>query len=51
MLYLYESGFRHLDMGYASALAWVMFVVLVLLCALLLKLARARVHYAGRRAG
>ena len=51
VLYLYESGFRHLDMGYASALAWVMFVVLVLLCALLLRLARARVHYAGRRAG
>ena len=24
VLYLYESGFRHLDMGYASAIAWVL---------------------------
>jgi len=49
VLYLYESGFRHLDMGYASAIAWVMFVLLAVLCAALMSSSRYWVHYAGRR--
>lgn len=28
VLYLYEAGFRHLEMGYASAIAWVLVLVL-----------------------
>lgn len=32
-LYLYQQGFQHFDMGYASTLAWVMFVVIALFTA------------------
>ncbi|WP_432494442.1 carbohydrate ABC transporter permease [Kineococcus auxinigenes] len=33
-LYLYQQGFQRFDMGYASALAWVMFVVIAFFTAL-----------------
>jgi multiple sugar transport system permease protein len=33
-LYLYQQGFQRFDMGYASAMAWVMFVVIALFTAL-----------------
>ena len=48
VLYLYESGFRHLDMGYASAIAWVLFVILLGLSLFLLRTSRHWVHYAAR---
>ena len=48
VLYLYESGFRHLDMGYASAIAWVLFALLGVLCLVLLRTSRHWVHYAAR---
>ncbi len=48
VLYLYESGFRHLDMGYASAIAWVLFAILSVLCLVLLRTSRHWVHYAAR---
>ncbi len=50
ILYLFESAFLHLDMGYASAIAWVVFVLLAILCGLLLATARRWVHYAARSA-
>jgi multiple sugar transport system permease protein len=49
VLYLYESGFRHLDMGYASAIAWVLFGLSALLCVGLIGTSRHWVHYGGRR--
>jgi multiple sugar transport system permease protein len=48
VLYLYESGFQHLDMGYASAIACALFLALSVLCAALLLSSRYWVHYAGR---
>ncbi|WP_159621248.1 carbohydrate ABC transporter permease [Ruania rhizosphaerae] len=33
-LYLYQQGFQQFDMGYASALAWVMFVVIAIFTAI-----------------
>src|SRR5207247_11263061 len=45
VLYLYESGFRHLDMGYASAIAWALFLLLALACAVLISTSRRWVHY------
>lgn len=50
-LYLYESGFRHLDMGYAAALSWVLFGLLAILTAVLLATSKHWVHYAARRRG
>jgi multiple sugar transport system permease protein len=30
-LYIYEKAFQHLNMGYASALAWIMFIIIMAL--------------------
>jgi multiple sugar transport system permease protein len=51
VLYLYESAFKHLDLGYASAIAWVLFALLSALCLLLLRGSRRFVHYAGSAEG
>lgn len=48
VLYLYETGFRHLDMGYASTLAWVLFGILGVFCLVLVRSSRNWVHYAAR---
>jgi len=37
---LFQHAFAFLDFGYASALAWVMFAILLVLTALQLRLAR-----------
>jgi multiple sugar transport system permease protein len=44
-LYIYEKAFRGLDMGYASAIAVTLFLVIALLTALQLNLSRRWVHY------
>ncbi len=47
MLYLYNTAFRFHHMGYASALAWVLFLVLLGLTLVLLGSAKRWVYYAG----
>jgi multiple sugar transport system permease protein len=47
VLYLYDQAFRYLRMGYASTLAWVLFVIVFLLTCLILRSSRRWVHYAG----
>jgi multiple sugar transport system permease protein len=50
MLYLYKMGFQNLRMGYASAMAWLLFLYLALLTALVFKSSSRWVYYeAGRR--
>lgn len=46
VLYLYEAGFRHLEFGYASALAWVLALLLAALALALLLFARRYVPHA-----
>ncbi|MAO81930.1 MAG: ABC transporter permease [Nocardioides sp.] len=49
-LYLYQQGFSQLNMGYASALAWVLVVALGILTAIFFATSRFWVHYEdGRR--
>ncbi|MFQ6131360.1 MAG: extracellular solute-binding protein [Armatimonadota bacterium] len=43
--YLFNCGFRYFKMGYASALAWVLFVIILALTLIQLKLAPRWVHY------
>ena len=45
VLYLYKKAFQEFRMGYASALAWILFVLTVGLTWLLLRLSKSRVHY------
>jgi multiple sugar transport system permease protein len=47
VIYLFEQGFRFLNMGYASALAWLLFLVIVAITAVQLGLSRRLVHYRG----
>lgn len=49
-LYLYLNAFEFLKMGYAAALAWIMFLIIMAFTLLQFRLARRWVHYeaAGR---
>jgi multiple sugar transport system permease protein len=44
-IYLFSTAFYDLRMGYASALAWVLFVVVAALTALATRISRGHVHY------
>ncbi len=47
ILYIYYRAFRDFAMGYAAALAWVLFVIVLALTAINFGLARFWVHYEG----
>jgi multiple sugar transport system permease protein len=44
-LYLFQVGFQEFDMGYASALAWILFLVIGVLTAINFVVSRYWVHY------
>ena len=46
-LHLFLSAFQDLQMGYASAMAWILFVILLAATAALFRSARYWVHYQG----
>jgi multiple sugar transport system permease protein len=46
-LYLYIRGFADFRMGYASAMAWVLVVVVGLITAIFFKTSKSWVHYGG----
>ena len=48
-LYLYQRGFTNLDMGYASAMAWALLVVLGVFTAVMFATSRYWVHYGDER--
>lgn len=48
-VYLYIQGFTNLKMGYASAMAWIMFLALAVFAALCFLSARFWVHYGSER--
>ncbi|MFE6799389.1 carbohydrate ABC transporter permease [Paenibacillus chitinolyticus] len=45
MLYLYREGFTFMRMGYASAIAWVLFMILFTLTLIQMKVQKKWVHY------
>jgi multiple sugar transport system permease protein len=49
VLYLYQNAFQFFKMGYASAQAWVLFVVIVSLTALQFRLSKQLIYYEGLR--
>jgi len=51
MLHLYQTAFRSLQMGYASALAWVFFVIVLSFTIVQFVLSKRWVYYAGETAG
>jgi multiple sugar transport system permease protein len=48
-LYLYAQAFRYLQMGYASAMGWLMLVLILLMTLLALRTAPRWVHYEGEK--
>ena len=48
-LHLFLAAFKDLQMGYASAMAWILFVVLLLATVALFRTSRHWVHYQGAR--
>ena len=45
VLYLYNNAFKFFKMGYASALAWILFVIILVFTLIQLRLARMWVYY------
>ena len=45
VLYLFFNAFKFMNMGYASAMAWVLFVIVLTLTAIQLRMSRRWVYY------
>ena len=50
VLYLFDQAFRYFRMGYGSAMAWVLFAIVLVVTILQFKLARRWVYYEGGEA-
>lgn len=44
-LYLYQNAFRYLKMGYASAMAWLLFIIVMICTLIILKTSKKWVNY------
>lgn len=49
VLYIYQNAFEFFRMGYASALAWVLFLIILLLTLLVLRITRGWVFYEAQK--
>ena len=49
VLYLYRKAFQEFQMGYASALAWVLFLIILTLTVLVVRSGRWWVYYEGEQ--
>ena len=50
-LYLYQNAFKYFEMGYASTMAWILFVIVLLLTLLVFRSSQAWVYYEGQLRG
>ena len=48
-LYLYNQAFKHLQMGYASALAWILFIIIMFFTWLIFRSSSIWVYYEVER--
>lgn len=51
VFYLFNNAFVYFKMGYASALAWILFAIILILTLIQLKLAKRWVYYEGSEEG
>jgi len=47
VFYLWRTGFRDTEMGYASALAWVLFLIILFFTFIIFRSSKSWVHYEG----
>lgn len=45
--YLYQNAFQYFKMGYASAMAWLLFIIIVVFTAIVFRSSARRVYYGG----
>jgi multiple sugar transport system permease protein len=50
-LYLYQNAFKFFDMGYASAMAWILLVIVLVLTMLVFRSSGFWVYYEGELRG
>lgn len=48
VMYLYDNAFKFFKMGYASAMAWILFVIIMALTAMVFITSKRWVHYQGK---
>ena len=48
-IYLFQKAFRDLDFGYASAMAWLLFLIILVITIIQVRLSSRFVYYAGER--
>jgi multiple sugar transport system permease protein len=46
-MYLFDNAFKYQKMGYASAMGWIMFVIILVLTLVSLRMSEKHVHYGG----
>jgi multiple sugar transport system permease protein len=49
VIYLFQQAFKFLHMGYASALAWLLFLIIIAITAIQVRVSRRFVYYEGER--
>jgi multiple sugar transport system permease protein len=49
VLYLFRKAFQHFEMGYASALAWVLFAIIMAFTLMVIRSSRLWVYYEGEK--
>jgi multiple sugar transport system permease protein len=49
--YLFDYAFRYFEAGYGSAIAWVLFVAILIITMLIMKTSRRWVYYSGEGGG
>jgi multiple sugar transport system permease protein len=50
-LYLYQNAFKYFDMGYASTMAWILFIIVLSLTLLVFRSSQYWVYYEGQLRG
>ncbi|MEK3890770.1 carbohydrate ABC transporter permease [Bacillus sp. FSL K6-3431] len=48
VMHLYDNGFNYFRMGYASAMAWILFIIIMACTAVIFLTAKRWVHYQGK---
>ena len=47
VIYLFRNAFEFFEMGYASALAWALFIVILIITLIQIRLSKRFVYYEG----
>jgi multiple sugar transport system permease protein len=47
VMYLYDNGFKYFKMGYASAMAWILFITIMIFTGVIFFTSKRWVHYQG----